>query len=46
MGDHRDNHQPRSLEGVALDAFVADLQLGLQMGPLTTGPGAVSDSVP
>jgi hypothetical protein len=48
MGAHRLNHQPESIQGLDLGPYilVADVQVGLYVGPLTIGSGvAVSDSV-
>lgn len=46
-GSHSLNHQPKSIQGLDLGPYtcVADVQLGLHVAPLTTGSGAVSDSV-
>jgi hypothetical protein len=47
MGAQRLNHQPKNIQGWPEDpyTFVADVQLGIHVGPPTIEVGAVSDSV-
>jgi hypothetical protein len=44
-GSQRLNHQQKNMHGLDPCIFVADVQLGTHVSPLTIGAGVVSDSV-